>query len=302
MVVNLTRRIALLALMFVLAIGGAYAQPGDGRGPGTGRGDGSGNGRPPADNGDPGKGRGPADGRDPGNGGGGAHDAFVRCLGTLELTREQRAEIARLQAAGAEFEATTKREIAALEARLATARRDGDREAAAAILAEIRAKKEALRGAGERVHNAIVALLTPEQQAALRECMQPKGRDRDRDLGRDCFAKIDLTREQMAEIQALREAFRASQAALHAELRDLHAQLREARRNGDTALVERLRNAINEKMVPLKAAHERLHNAILGVLTPEQQEALRECESGLDNGRGRRGMMMPQHQGAPTLR
>lgn len=279
---NLSRRIALVAMMLILAIGGAWAQPGGG-----GRGNGNGNGQPP--------------GGDRFERGPGIERSFDRCLESLELTREQRAAIAAIKQRLANAVESTRATIAGLKERLHEARESGDREAVAAIMEQMHAAELSLRTMHEGAHQAIIDQLTDAQKAALRDCMNVRN-DRGRhDQGRmDCFSQLDLSDEQMAQIAAMRERFRNAHHAQMTEIRELHRRLREARRDGDTTAMARIRAAIAQKMESLRNAQQALKEALLGILTPEQLAELEDCQDDReDNGRGRGGViednrMVPQ--------
>src|SRR5688500_8158524 len=115
MISLISQKLALLALTLVLAIGAASAQPGDGdgRGDGRGRGEGFERGQKPGGN-------------------------LERCLGSIELSDEQKAAIAALKERAANATSEIRSNIEALNQRLRTAKEEGDREAAAEIMGEIR--------------------------------------------------------------------------------------------------------------------------------------------------------------------
>jgi Spy/CpxP family protein refolding chaperone len=277
---KVTQRIALIAMMLVLAVGAAMAQPdGEGRGPGDHRG--------------PGKGEGYDRGQ-------GTNQLLLRCLGTLDLTDEQKQQVRRLNARLENLEQTTRTELEALHQRLLAAREAGDRALAERIMAAIKEKQEALMNARKAVNDAILDLLTDAQKAALRDCMG--GRKDDRGRGgnerNDCFSQLELTDAQMAEIRALREAHKAAHRAAMEEIRGLHKDVRDARKAGDADLVASLRAEIATKMEAIKAAQEELRQDILDVLTPEQLAELEDCMDDDDDADGRgvpnRERAMPQ--------
>jgi Spy/CpxP family protein refolding chaperone len=259
---RLSQRVALVATMLLLAVGAMWAQPGGG-------------------------------GRGPGDGGGG-DDRFMRnphpemqlqrCLGTLDLTQEQKDAIKAIQDRMANLQQTTAREIAELNRQLRQAHDAGDRAAVEAIMQQIKEKNDALHAAGEAANEAILAILTDAQKASLKDCMgqrgggQGQGGDRGRHLGpMDCFAKLDLTQDQKDAIQALRQQFMTDNQDLMHQIRDLHKQLHDARKDGDTDAVAALRAQIEELMGTLRSAQETLRDQILGVLTPEQKAELDDC-------------------------
>jgi Spy/CpxP family protein refolding chaperone len=270
---NLSRRIALVAMMLMLAIGGAWAQPGGGEGRGPGHGEGDGGGKQP----------GPHDGMQ-----------FDRCLGTLELSAEQQAAIQAIKDRLANAAATTREEMGSLEEALRAARENGNRERAAAIMEQMHTLQEQLKASADAANNAILEQLTDAQKAALKDCLEmrvdrgDKGRHGDRRM--DCFQKIGVTEEQMAQIKAIRDQFQADHQVEMQAIRELHKQLRDARKAGDADAAAALRAQINEKMEALKAAQDALRQQILGVLTPEQLQALEDCNKDRMDHNGRHGV------------
>jgi Spy/CpxP family protein refolding chaperone len=267
-----THRLALIAMMFVVAAVAVMAQPGgDGRGVG----------------------------RDPHVGNkGGLDPKLVRCLETLELTPEVKREIAGLQERYANFVRETHQQLERLHNALREAKSEGNRERVAEIMRMIEEKNAALRSASEGLTTAVLALLSERQIAALRECMEKKpgggddrGKGRKGDGRKDCWEQLELSREQLARIAELRNEYHADNAALMQEIRELHTDMREARRNRDREAAEAIREEIRAKMAELKAAQEQLKSDIHNVLTEEQRQALEDCLEGErgDGGRGGRG-------------
>jgi len=121
---------------------------------------------------------------------------------------------------------------------------DAIREAAMEALKEAETPQEA-RDIIEQMHQDIEDVLTDEQLAALRECLRPKKLV-------NCMDKIDLTPEQIAVIDAIREI--AMEDVKEAESR------------------EEVRQILDQ-----------MYQDIMDVLTDEQLEALQECRQRLRN-------------------
>lgn len=115
---------------------------------------------------------------------------------------------------------------------------DAIREAAMEALKEAETPQEA-RDIIEQMHQDIESVLTEEQLAALKECLRPKKLI-------NCMDKIDLTPEQIALIDAIREI--AMEDVKEAESR------------------EEVRQILDQ-----------MYQDIMDVLTDEQLEALQGC-------------------------
>ena len=263
MVSRISMRLALVALMFVFALGTVLAQDPPDRGNGGGKGRGDGHERA-------------------------GNEHLLRCLGTLDLSQEVKDQIKAILDGAAATAAAGKTALDEMHTRLRAAHRDRDRDAAQAIKAEIEAKHAELRAAHEAAHAAILALLTEAQRASLKDCLKrgPKRGDRGRNDAQDCFAKLDLSDEQKAAIKVIREEHMADHREEMAAIRALHTELRAARKAGDAALVAELRAQITAKMEALKTAQAALREEILGVLTAEQRAALEDCLENRGSGSG----------------
>lgn len=132
----------------------------------------------------------------------------LNCLSQLDLTQEQTEAIAAI------------------------------REAAIAGIKEAESPEKA-RDIIEQMHQAIEDVLTPEQLEILRQCLRP-------DKPVNCMDQIGLTADQIAAIDALRDA--AMETLKEAETRE-----------------------------EVRAIMDQLYEDIMSVLTDEQLAALQEC-------------------------
>lgn len=112
------------------------------------------------------------------------------------------------------------------------------REAAIAAIKEAESPQKA-RDIIEQMHQAIEDVLTPEQLEILRQCLRP-------DKPVNCMDQIGLTADQIAAIDALRDA-----------------------------AMEELKEA--ETREEVRAIMDQLYDDIMSVLTDEQIAALQEC-------------------------
>lgn len=116
---------------------------------------------------------------------------------------------------------------------------------------------------------------------------------------------VDATQEQAAQLEAIakehqeavesmRDAHADQTDEERAQVRDLHRQVREARRDGDDAQVEKLQGEIHEIMgANPRDLLEQTHAKIAAVLTAEQQPAFQELlktqRDSFRRGAGRQG-------------
>jgi Spy/CpxP family protein refolding chaperone len=181
------------------------------------------------------------------------------------------------------------------------------RQAALEALREAETPEEA-RAIIEQMHEAIKAVLTEEQLAALKECLRPN-------KPASCWSQLDLTEEQIAAIDAIRDAAMEAlkQAQTPQEARDIidamHqdieavlteeqlAALRECLRprmrlncldqigltDEQIAAIEAIRQAAMEALKDAETREEvreimdQMYQDIMAVLTDDQLAALQEC-------------------------
>ncbi len=98
------------------------------------------------------------------------------------------------------------------------------------------------------MQQAIEEVMTEQQLAAYRDCIRPR-------LRLNCMDTIGLTEEQIAEMQALREA-----------------------------ALEALQKAQGQEKV--RAIMDQLYEDMMDVLTDDQLAALEECRDGQRRGQG----------------
>ena len=121
---------------------------------------------------------------------------------------------------------------------------DAIREAAMAAIKEAQGPQE-VRDIVEQMHQEIEDVLTEDQLAALRACLRP-----DRPV--NCMNQIGLDEDQIAEIDAIRQA--AMEAVQQAETRE-----------------------------EVRAIMNQMREDMMAVLTPDQITALEECRDAQSN-------------------
>lgn len=92
------------------------------------------------------------------------------------------------------------------------------------------------------------------------------------------LSKLDLTDQQKAEIERLREAFKADNEDAIEELRSLREKMRTQQQNGDKEGAKATREQIKAKRETLRESGEALQEKIAAVLTEEQRAQLKEMK------------------------
>lgn len=102
------------------------------------------------------------------------------------------------------------------------------------------------------------------------------------------LAKLDLTDQQKAEIERLREAFKAKNEGAINEMKTLRETMKAQRQNGDADGAKATKEQIKVKREALKKSGEELRQQIMAVLTDAQKAQLNEMkEKG--KGKGKKG-------------
>lgn len=184
---------------------------------------------------------------------------------SLELTADQKAQIAALHEA---FRLATRADLVAvkaIEAQLRAARAAGkSREELAAIRATAQPYLARLRVAFAKLQAGIWKVYTPAQQAWI------LSRHR---LACRAEGEVRLTEAQVQKIRELRSAFEASIKVELELIRQVHVEAEAARRAGKSA--DEIRQILAKAEPALKVIREaelRLKEAMLAVLTPEQRK------------------------------
>jgi Spy/CpxP family protein refolding chaperone len=182
----------------------------------------------------------------------------------LQLTTEQKAAIAALHEKFMQDHADEVAALRAIEQQIRQLRRnDGTREQVHALIEQARPILEGLAADFAALQEAIWAIYTPEQRAWI-EAHKPRVCDRS--------GPPQLTDEQIAKIRSLKQAFQVAMADEIAAIQEAFKQAREAKQAGASAEeIRAILASVKDEMEALRTAEQRLEQAILDVLTPEQR-------------------------------
>ncbi len=126
---------------------------------------------------------------------------------------------------------------------------------------------------------------------------QMMGRGRHDGFGHGALKQLNLTDAQREQLRALHERNGAGFKAQRTELR----QLMETRRGGGTLTPGQEARA-RELHTQMRANAEQLHGEMLGVLTPEQREQLKQAREQFKQRRAERRMQRPDGGAQPGVK
>jgi Spy/CpxP family protein refolding chaperone len=194
----------------------------------------------------------------------GAGIGGARLPDDLRLTAEQKAAIAALHEAFMQENADEVAALRQIEQQIKQLRRSGGSRAEIHALHEqARPILEGLADEFAALQEAIWAIYTPEQRAWI-ESHKPKVCDRN--------GPPQLTEEQIARIRALKQAFAEAMADEFAAIKAAHQAARAAHAAGASAEeIRAILATVKDEMEAIRQAEQRLEQAILDVLTPEQR-------------------------------
>jgi Spy/CpxP family protein refolding chaperone len=182
----------------------------------------------------------------------------------LQLTAEQKADIAALHDAFQAEHADEVQQLRSIEQQIRNRRRSGGtREEIAALHAQAKTIIDGLAADFAALQQAIWAIYTPEQRAWI-EAHKPQVCDR--------RGPPRLTDQQVAEIRALKQAFVEAVADELAAIKAAHQEARAAKQAGASAEeIRAILASVKDELEAVRQAEARLMSAILDVLTPEQR-------------------------------
>lgn len=194
----------------------------------------------------------------------GAGIGAARLPRALQLTDEQKAEIAALHEAFREDHADEIAELHAIEEQVRELRRSrGSREEIRALLAQAKPILGQLVADFAELRRAIWNVYTDEQKAWIeshKRACDRRGPPR-------------LTDEQIAEIRALKQAFMDAMADEIRAIKEAHQDARAAKQAGASAEeIRAILASVKDEMEALRHAEARLQDAIEHVLTADQQQ------------------------------
>jgi hypothetical protein len=194
----------------------------------------------------------------------GSGDDLMARLSSLPATVAlSAAQISQISSLIASFEASTAADraaLAAIQKQAADARQAGKTPAEVqAILASGATIRARLQGSERALRDAVFAVLTPAQRAALAGRPAPEPRP------------CAMTEAQRTEISGLLASFEQANAADIALVRSAHERAAAARQSGATReAVSAILAEARAAMTRLEAARTSLNNAIKAVYTPAQ--------------------------------
>jgi Spy/CpxP family protein refolding chaperone len=194
----------------------------------------------------------------------GAGIGAARLPEELQLTTEQKADIAALHDAFREENTDEIAELRSIEQQIRELRRsNGNREAIGALLTQARTILQGLAADFAALQESIWAIYTAEQRAWI-ESHKPQVCDR--------RGPPRLTDEQIAKIRALKQAFTEAVADELAAIKAAHQEARAAKQAGATAEeIRAILDSVKDEMAAIRQAEARLQDAIQDVLTPDQR-------------------------------
>ena len=194
----------------------------------------------------------------------GAGIGAARLPEELQLTAEQKADIAALHDAFQQDHTDEIAQLRQIEQQIRELRRsDGTREEIGALLEQAKTILQGLAADFATLQESIWAIYTAEQRAWI-EAHKPQVCDR--------RGPPRLTDEQIAQIRALKQAFMEAMADEFAAIKAAHQDAREARQAGATAEeIRAILAGVKDEMEAVRQAEARLQDAIQDVLTPDQR-------------------------------
>jgi Spy/CpxP family protein refolding chaperone len=151
---------------------------------------------------------------------------------------------------------------------------------AADLKAQLESMKPQVQAAHKATRQSIAGILTPDQQAQLKEARQSRGfaRGQGRNLRGAVASKLNLTDDQKSQLRQLRETNQAKNEQLFADVRAKRQELRSLTRADDPHASD-VRAQLDALRPQLEAARQEQHTAFLTILTPEQRTQLEQWKS-----------------------
>lgn len=208
----------------------------------------------------------------------GHHGGFHQLGAKLNLTDAQKQQMKDIRSAD---RASNQQLYADFGAKLHQLRalRQANDPGAAAVKAEIESMKPQIKAARKANRQAMLAVLTPDQRAQLKEARQSRGfGGRHANTMRHAIAsKLNLTDEQKSQFQQLRKANQDKNHQLFADAKAKRDEFHSLKANDPRAADVK---AELEALCPqIKAARQAQHEAFLSILTPEQRSQLEQWKS-----------------------
>ena len=151
---------------------------------------------------------------------------------------------------------------------------------AAALKAEIESMKPQVKAARKASRQAMLAVLTPDQRAQLKELRQSTGfgGHRANAMRHAVASKLNLTDEQKSQIQQLRKVTQDKNQQLFADAKAKRQEFHSLKKANDPRAAE-VKAELEALRPQLQAAKQEQHAAFLSILTPEQRTQLEQWKS-----------------------
>jgi LTXXQ motif. len=158
---------------------------------------------------------------------------------------------------------------------------------AADVKAQIHSMKSQIEAARKTSREAMLAVLTPDQQGQLKAARQSRGfarredrafRSETRALRGVASQKLNLTDAQKTQLHQLRESTHQQNQQLFADAKAKRQELHSLTKANDPRASE-VKAQLEALRPQLDAAREQQHTAFLNILTPEQRTQLEQWKS-----------------------
>lgn len=151
---------------------------------------------------------------------------------------------------------------------------------AADVKAELKAMRPQIQAARKASREAMLNVLTPEQQAQVKAARAEHGfaRGHARIVSAAVARKLNLTDEQKAQLKQLRQTSKQANAQLFADARAKRQELRSLTSANDPRAAE-VKAELEALRPQLEAARQQAHTDFLNVLTPEQRSQLEQWKA-----------------------
>jgi Spy/CpxP family protein refolding chaperone len=214
----------------------------------------------------------------------GHHRGFHQLGAKLNLTDAQKQQMKDIRSAD---RASNQQLYADFGAKLHQLRalRQANDPGAAALKAEIESMKPQIEAARKANRQAMLAVLTPDQRAQLKEARQSRGLGvrgsgvrRGNAMRHAVASKLNLTDEQKSQFQQLRKANQDKNQQLFADAKAKRDEFHSLKKANDPRAAD-VKAELEALRPQLKAARQAQHEAFLSILTPEQRSQLEQWKS-----------------------
>jgi Spy/CpxP family protein refolding chaperone len=209
----------------------------------------------------------------------GHHGGFHQLGAKLNLTDAQKQQMKDIRSAD---RASNQQLYADFGAKLHQLRalRQANDPGAAAVKAEIESMKPQIKAARKANRQAMLAVLTPDQRAQLKEARQSHGFGvrRGNAMRHAIASKLNLTDEQKSQFQQLRKANQDKNEQLFADAKAKRDEFHSLKKANDPRAAD-VKAELEALRPQIKAARQAQHEAFLSILTPEQRSQLEQWKS-----------------------